>query len=105
MSGSRYIAAAVVVLLGARLVAKHRHGEFTMMRARGASLRQIAAVALGIFPSLDEALQAMPVDGDTSEPDNTTAAYEARYRAFRTLVDTLTPWFRTSAQALHGTRG
>ena len=65
----------------------------------------LTAVALGIFPSLDEALQAMPVDGDTSEPDNTTAAYEARYRAFRTLVDTLTPWFRTSAHALHGTRG
>src|SRR2546430_4320685 len=65
----------------------------------------LTAVALGIFPSLDEALQAMAVDGDTSEPDNTTAAYEARYRAFRTLVDTLTPWFRTSAHALHGKRG
>jgi putative ABC transport system permease protein len=41
------VIAAVVVLLGARLVAEHRRGEFTMMRARGASLRQIALVALG----------------------------------------------------------
>jgi len=41
------VIAAVVVLLGARLVARHRRGEFTMMRARGASLRRIAAVALG----------------------------------------------------------
>ncbi|HEX9543502.1 MAG TPA: hypothetical protein VGA04_35765 [Streptosporangiaceae bacterium] len=32
------VIAAVVVLLGARLVARHRRGEFTMMRARGASL-------------------------------------------------------------------
>ncbi len=40
------VIAAVVVLLGARLVAGRRHGEFTMMRARGASLRQVAAVAL-----------------------------------------------------------
>ena len=38
---------AVVVLLGARLVAARRRGEFTMMRARGASLRQVGAVALG----------------------------------------------------------
>jgi len=41
------VIAAVVVLLGARLVAEHRRGEFTMMRARGASLRQIALAALG----------------------------------------------------------
>jgi putative ABC transport system permease protein len=41
------VIAAVVVLLGARLVAARRRGEFTMMRARGASLRQVAAVALG----------------------------------------------------------
>jgi len=38
------VIAAVMVLLGARLVAEHRRGEFTMMRARGASLRQVAAV-------------------------------------------------------------
>jgi putative ABC transport system permease protein len=38
--------AAVVVLLGARLVAEHRRGEFTMMRARGASQRQLATAAL-----------------------------------------------------------
>ena len=38
--------AAVVVLLGARLVAEHRRGEFTMRRARGASLRQLATAAL-----------------------------------------------------------
>jgi putative ABC transport system permease protein len=41
------VIAAVVVLLGAGLVAEHRRGEFTMMRARGASLRQIALVGLG----------------------------------------------------------
>ena len=40
------IIAAMVVLLGARLVAEHRETEFTMMRARGASLRQVGAVAL-----------------------------------------------------------
>jgi putative ABC transport system permease protein len=38
--------AAVVVLLGARLVAEHRWGEFDLMRARGASLAQVAMVAL-----------------------------------------------------------
>ena len=37
---------AVVVLLGARLVTVHRDGEYAMMRARGAALRQIALVAL-----------------------------------------------------------
>ena len=36
----------VVVLLGARLVAEHRGGEFAMMRARGASLWQLAWLAL-----------------------------------------------------------
>jgi putative ABC transport system permease protein len=41
------VIAAVVVLLGARLLAARRRGEFTMMRARGASLRQVGAVALG----------------------------------------------------------
>ncbi len=40
------VIAAVVVLLGARLVSEHRRGEFTMMRARGASLRQLATAAL-----------------------------------------------------------
>jgi putative ABC transport system permease protein len=40
------VIAAVVVLLGARLVTEHRRTEFTMMRARGASLRQVALVAL-----------------------------------------------------------
>ena len=40
------VIAAVVVLLGARLVTVHRDREFTMMRARGASLRQLALVAL-----------------------------------------------------------
>lgn len=37
---------AVVVLLGARLLAEHRDGEFALMRARGAALRQLAALAL-----------------------------------------------------------
>jgi len=40
------IIAAMVVLLGARLVTEHRDTEFTMMRARGASLRQVGTVAL-----------------------------------------------------------
>jgi putative ABC transport system permease protein len=34
------VIAAVVVLLGARLVAGHRRGEFTMMRARGPASRR-----------------------------------------------------------------
>jgi putative ABC transport system permease protein len=37
---------AVAVLLGARLVAENRSEEFAAMRARGASLRQLARVAL-----------------------------------------------------------
>ena len=37
---------AVVVLLAARLVAERRRGEFTMMRARGSSLRQLVMTAL-----------------------------------------------------------
>ena len=45
------VIAAVMVLLGARLVAEHRRGEFIMMRARGASLRQVAAVAFAAAPS------------------------------------------------------
>jgi putative ABC transport system permease protein len=40
------VIAAVVVLLGARLVTLHRDREFSMMRARGASLRQLSLVAL-----------------------------------------------------------
>ena len=70
--------------------------------------RDLMMVTVGVAGGLAAAgagIGIASVDGDTSEPDNTTAAYEARYRAFRTLVDTLTPWFRTSAQALHGTRG
>ncbi len=38
--------AAVVVLLGARLVTEHRRGEFALMRARGAALGQVATAAL-----------------------------------------------------------
>jgi putative ABC transport system permease protein len=37
----------VTVLLGAGLLAGRRGSEFAMMRARGASLRQVAALALG----------------------------------------------------------
>jgi putative ABC transport system permease protein len=37
---------AVVVLLGARLVAQRRAAEFTLMRARGAALRQLAWLVL-----------------------------------------------------------
>jgi putative ABC transport system permease protein len=37
---------AVVVLLGARLVAQRRAAEFTLMRARGASLRQLSWLVL-----------------------------------------------------------
>jgi len=40
------VISAVVVLLGARLVTVHRDGEYAMMRARGAALRQITLVAL-----------------------------------------------------------
>lgn len=37
---------AVVVLLGARLLAEHRRAELALMRARGASRRQLAVIAL-----------------------------------------------------------
>jgi len=37
--------AAVVMLMGAMLVADHRRAEFAVMRARGASLAQVAALA------------------------------------------------------------
>jgi putative ABC transport system permease protein len=40
------VIAAVVLLLGARLLAEHRGGELALMRARGASRRQLAALAL-----------------------------------------------------------
>jgi putative ABC transport system permease protein len=40
------ITGAVVVLLGAWLVAEHRHAEFALMRARGAALRQVGWLAL-----------------------------------------------------------
>ena len=40
------IIGAVVVLLGARLVAQRRNAEFTLMRARGAALYQLAWLAL-----------------------------------------------------------
>jgi putative ABC transport system permease protein len=39
--------AAVVMVMGAQLVAGHRQAEFAMMRARGASLAQVAALAAG----------------------------------------------------------
>ena len=62
----------------------------------------LTAVALGIFATLEEAQQALPVQCDVSEPDSMAPAYETRYRAFRALVDTLAPWFRTSAHMLQG---
>jgi putative ABC transport system permease protein len=37
--------AAVVIVMGAQLAAGHRQAEFAMMRARGASLAQVAALA------------------------------------------------------------
>ena len=40
------ITGAVVVLLGAWLVAENRHAEFALMRARGAALRQVGWLAL-----------------------------------------------------------
>lgn len=40
------VTGAVVVLLGAWLVAEHRHAEFALMRARGAALRQVGWLAL-----------------------------------------------------------
>jgi putative ABC transport system permease protein len=39
---------AVVVLLGARLVAQRRAAEFTLMRARGAALHQLACLVLRV---------------------------------------------------------
>ncbi len=40
------VTGAVVVLLGAWLVAEHRHAEFALMRARGAALHQVGWLAL-----------------------------------------------------------
>ena len=40
------VTGAVVVLLGAWLVAEHRHAEFALMRARGAARRQVGWLAL-----------------------------------------------------------
>jgi putative ABC transport system permease protein len=40
------VIAAAVILLAARMLAVHRAAEFTLLRARGASLRQIAGLAL-----------------------------------------------------------
>jgi len=40
------VTGAVVVLLGAWLVAEHRYAEFALMRARGAALRQVGWLAL-----------------------------------------------------------
>jgi putative ABC transport system permease protein len=65
---------AVVVLLGAQLVAQRRAGEFTLMRARGAALHQlgwlvlrvnvvIAAIAGAAAAAL--AIGLTPRDGDT----------------------------------------
>jgi len=64
---------AVVVLLGARLVAQRRAAEFTLMRARGASLRQLAWLVLrasAVIAAVAGAMAAVlaigltPGDGD-----------------------------------------
>jgi xylulokinase len=70
--------------------------------ATGRGIFFLIAIALGVFKTLDEAQQALPVQCDVSEPDGMAPAYETRYRAFRTLVETLAPWFRTSAHTLQG---
>jgi xylulokinase len=72
--------------------------------ATGRGIFFLIAIALGVFKTLDEAQQALPVQCDVSEPDGMAPAYETRYRAFRTLVETLAPWFRTSAHTLQGER-
>ena len=65
---------AVVVLLGARLVAQRRAAEFTLMRARGAALYQLAWLVLRasvVVAAVAGALAALlaigltPGDGDT----------------------------------------
>jgi putative ABC transport system permease protein len=64
---------AVVVLLGARLVAQHRAAEFTLMRARGAALYQLAwlvfraSLVIGVAAGAAAAALAIgltPGDGD-----------------------------------------
>jgi putative ABC transport system permease protein len=44
---SLIVAGAVVILLAARMIADRREAELRVLRARGASLRQVAAVMLG----------------------------------------------------------
>ncbi|HTZ26172.1 MAG TPA: hypothetical protein VMC83_19415, partial [Streptosporangiaceae bacterium] len=66
---------AVVVLLGAQLVAQRRAGEFTLIRARGAALHQLGwlvlrasvviAVAAGAAATV-VAIAATPGDGDAA---------------------------------------
>ena len=66
---------AVVVLLGAQLVAQRRAGEFTLMRARGAALHQLGwlvlrasvviAVAAGAAAAV-AAIRLTPGDGDAA---------------------------------------
>lgn len=57
------IIGAVVVLLGARLLTEHRDGEFALMRARGAALRQLAGLALrgGALVVLPAAIVALGI--------------------------------------------
>ena len=47
LSVSLTVIAAVVILLGARLLAERRRGEFALRRARGAARWQVALLALG----------------------------------------------------------
>ena len=46
LSVSLAVVGAVVIILAARLLAEHRRDEFAVMRARGASRRQVARLAL-----------------------------------------------------------
>ena len=46
LSVSLAVVGAVVIVLAARLLAEHRRDEFAVMRARGASRRQVARLAL-----------------------------------------------------------
>ncbi len=65
----------------------------------------LATVGLGLFETLDQALEATAKEPKVNQPDlRAAASYEVRYRAFRMLVEALTPWFRAHHRPDDGQR-
>jgi putative ABC transport system permease protein len=102
---------AVVVLLAARLVAEHRRGEFTMMRARGASLRQLVTTALAGGAAVVLPAAAAGVGGAvlaTPGPASSLAWWLAGLIIAAALAGPPVPaawWYRTRRSADHAGSG